>query len=916
MFKYFLIIYCLLFSSLVVLGQDIWLQSSSHPNAGCDLTNNELVQVFIQNTGPFPASANSISVEYSINNGPVTSELVPAPLLNGVAINFSFVGLADLSPCQNHEVKVWVNHPGDANQTNDTLTWWVQNDCSVVPGYVDTTLNVCIDGNSGTLNLVGSNNGTILDWEYSINGGSSWTPTGNSTASLSYSMITTPTIYRVQLDGGYCPNVVSDPATITPVSPPNLGLISVPDSVCISSANGVVSLSGTASSIVDWESSVDGTTWSSTGESSSNLNYNLTETTYFRALIDGNGCPNEYSNPTHVYVEEFADGGAISGSDSLCISNASGSLLHSGVTGPIDHWEWSNDGVFWNNIENNNSNLLVYSGLNQTTFYRVLTLGTFCPDQYSDIAEIYIQPEYIVPNLLGGGTVCETSITGVCSLDTVPTNVLSWEFSEDNGSSWVSVVDNSSSYDFSGLTNSSDIRVLLEGNLCPDYYSTIANVTIDKGVEGGVLSAAQDSFCISNSAGAVVNTSSIPNLDIDYWEYSTDNGASWQQISVSGSTYSFPSLTESMWIRSHTNGGACPDFYSDTVELFVEDEVVSGILSSDTLVCGPVSGVLNLSGSTGTIDRWEWSDDSGSNWNNIIYTLDNYAYSSISTSTQFRVFSTAEICPGVYSNTVNIEVDDFSDAGVLLEDVTICSDDTVHLEIQNSLGDNYVWQTSPDAVSWSNHTSLNVIYDSVHGFSTSQFFQFFRVIVSNGICPEDTSNSVRVTILPAPGITVSPDTSIIIGESVSIWGAGGNIGLWEESPYLSDPNSNTTDVNPEETQYFYYGVVDNNGCTAIDSVLVEVLPPINFDIKNVVTTNNDGFNDTWIIEGVEYFPNTSVKVFNVYGKMVYSSDDYQNDWAGTFKGKTLPNGTYLYVVTLSETNEEIKGTITLLGDTK
>ena len=65
---------------------------------------------------------------------------------------------------------------------------------------------------------------------------------------------------------------------------------------------------------------------------------------------------------------------------------------------------------------------------------------------------------------------------------------------------------------------------------------------------------------------------------------------------------------------------------------------------------------------------------------------------------------------------------------------------------------------------------------------------------------------------------------------------------------------------------------------------------------------------------VEFFPMTSVKVFNQYGKILYESEDYKNDWDGSFKGSRLPNGTYYYIVMKGGTEEEFKGTITLLGN--
>jgi len=36
-------------------------------------------------------------------------------------------------------------------------------------------------------------------------------------------------------------------------------------------------------------------------------------------------------------------------------------------------------------------------------------------------------------------------------------------------------------------------------------------------------------------------------------------------------------------------------------------------------------------------------------------------------------------------------------------------------------------------------------------------------------------------------------------------------------------------------------------------------------------------------------------IFNRWGNEVYSSENYQNDWDGTWDGKILPDGTYFYI---------------------
>ena len=51
--------------------------------------------------------------------------------------------------------------------------------------------------------------------------------------------------------------------------------------------------------------------------------------------------------------------------------------------------------------------------------------------------------------------------------------------------------------------------------------------------------------------------------------------------------------------------------------------------------------------------------------------------------------------------------------------------------------------------------------------------------------------------------------------------------------------------------------------------------------NDVLTPNGDGINDTWIIINAERFPSATIKVYNRWGKEVFSTQGYNNDWNGS-----------------------------------
>lgn len=53
---------------------------------------------------------------------------------------------------------------------------------------------------------------------------------------------------------------------------------------------------------------------------------------------------------------------------------------------------------------------------------------------------------------------------------------------------------------------------------------------------------------------------------------------------------------------------------------------------------------------------------------------------------------------------------------------------------------------------------------------------------------------------------------------------------------------------------------------------------------NIITPNGDGQNDVFTIENVERYPNTSLTIFNRWGRRLYHSDDYRNTYGGEGTG--------------------------------
>jgi gliding motility-associated-like protein len=127
----------------------------------------------------------------------------------------------------------------------------------------------------------------------------------------------------------------------------------------------------------------------------------------------------------------------------------------------------------------------------------------------------------------------------------------------------------------------------------------------------------------------------------------------------------------------------------------------------------------------------------------------------------------------------------------------------------------------------------------------------------------------------------------------------------------SDSKAQTTATATGLAEDTYAVVVtDSLGCTLEFTVTVEPTVGCLF-IAEAITPNGDGYNDEWVVGGLEYFPNADVLVFNRWGQVLFESRGYMQRWDGRLNGVELPVADYYYVIDLADGSAPITGTVTL-----
>ena len=136
--------------------------------------------------------------------------------------------------------------------------------------------------------------------------------------------------------------------------------------------------------------------------------------------------------------------------------------------------------------------------------------------------------------------------------------------------------------------------------------------------------------------------------------------------------------------------------------------------------------------------------------------------------------------------------------------------------------------------------------------------------------------------------------------------------------YVSFYNAQAnSDLNYNENLNIYRVVALKNQNSPIESVsnAVSVEKPYALYSPNAFSPDGDGINDLFKISG-QGMNDFQIEIFNRWGQMVYKSIDLSNGWDGTFKGKILPTGTYVYKIKTSKYGDEQKliknGTVALV----
>ncbi|TDW95962.1 Ig-like domain-containing protein [Dinghuibacter silviterrae] len=351
-------------------------------------------------SGDTVACTNS-DLMYSVPSlaGATYSWSVPADwsILSGASTNIIQVA-AGVDPG-----KIVVHEVNGCANLHDTLN--VITAPPTIPGSLVGTNTVCTGTNSSTLDLTGSR-GSVLNWLYSTNNGTTWTSIADTNRTYTAQNLTATTTYAAMIQNGQsCAVDTSGTATVT-VDPKSVGGSLEPPftEVCTGQNKGaILTLTGATGNPSGWQTSLDGgVTWSPMVPPDTSHTYgiqNVTGNTDYRVVVQSGVCPADTSSVAQVtLLPALFPQVDITPADTLICYGATAPLGASVTIGTSYTWTHTSplSGASSGSIPYTPYAIDATATPTTSSMYILTVYNTGCPNPLVDTFQVNVYPQIVV----------------------------------------------------------------------------------------------------------------------------------------------------------------------------------------------------------------------------------------------------------------------------------------------------------------------------------------------------------------------------------------------------------------------------------------------------------------------------------------------------------------------------------------
>lgn len=769
-----------------------------------------------------------------------------------------------------------------------------------------TTTNAgCSGSNTGSINL--SVSGGIPSYQYVWNNGAttqdvSNIPAGNYSVSV--------------IDGNSC---VATASVNVNQAPAIQVALSVTDATCFGGANGVISTA------VSGGIPLNGNTyfyqWSNAA-STQNIG-NLTANTYHLTVTDATNCEVTASatiaQPSAIQITETHQNISCNGS-----SDGNIHITSTGGSGSYTY-QWSNSATT-QSIQNISAN----------TYTLTITDGNNCSAQKSvtitEPAAIALSETHTAYACAGSGG----SINIAASGGTMPYSLL-WS-------------DGATTQNRTQLNTGNYSVILTDANHCTATQS----INIAALPPINTIISKTDATCNGSPTGEIdLNVSG----GIAPYQYTWNTGAGSQDL------HQVPAGVYDVLVRDANNCAA-----TNSTTIYQSAAIIISDSTGDVKCYGGNEGTISLSVTGGAAPySYQWSN-----------TATSQNLSNITAGSYSVTVSDAQHCHKVVSNILVNQPQQFSANALTYPAGCSGTGGAVHLGVSGGTPPySYLWSTNDSAefVHDLDAGTYTVTVLDVHGCSLTKSATvseaqplMLQAAVHPTSCPEVSNGNIQLTaaggtpaysydwsngdntatieqlaigiytvtvndvhhcsvtasyqVLYDYTLTAQANASqtTTAGQAITLTGQASedhhNTYSWSPSFGMQCSSCDVTQAIPSSSTTYTFLVKDENGCSATDTVAIEVKAVSSLFVPNAFTPNNDGNNDVLQVYGdmstVEYF---EFQIFNRWGEKVYETNSPRFTWDGSYRGSPSENGVYIYLmktVFIDGSKSDYKGSITLI----
>lgn len=771
-------------------------------------------------------------------------------------------------------------------------------------GKVVQNLELCEGVNFGVIKVTGVS-GDIKNWLSATTSTGTWSEENITTTTYEIQNVSNNVYLKAVAKSGVCPADTSDIAIVEVAKKSNAGKIYGNKNWCADINEGKVEVKDLVGDVLYWElSETKGISWNKYVTDATEYNYkNLSKSTYFRAVVRNGVCDNATSDIVVVNIESASKSGELVADDVfVCDGDNYGNVKLIDFIGDVEDWQSLDTATnTWVSLQNQ-TNRQAYSNLKEQTTYRAIVSNNFCDADTTKPLTIYVSEKSVGGEISGVAEVCKSVGTTMVQLQNFEGVVLTWEVSAEENGPWLDLKINTTDLAIDNNGETQFYRAKVMNGVCPADYSKVFKHTVyEPTIPGKIIGGT--AVCEMKNEGVLELVGY--NGTVLEWEAKDGNGI-WKPIGFTGDLYWFENLPQTTSFRALVQNGTCLVKHSD--EAVVTTNPLPKVDFKFNTLCEEQDAQFtnNSTIPVGAINHFEWrfSDGYLSNQENMSRVFHSPGKLEVELSAGSVAGCTTSVKQEIVINEIPFP------AFVIADGVTTtsaCLNTKLTLENKtafSNLGElQYQWDLGYGMVTISENPTVS--------FATSGDKQISLEATTRAGCVNKTD--LRITILEEIKPKLEQNITASLGVPTELVAKGNVSYHWSPEDLLSDPNiANPIATITEPTTFVVEGT-DYYGCKSKDSVFVDVIRDFRITPSNVVTPDGNNENDVWEISNIENYPNHNISVYDRWGREVFHTTNYQNDWGAiNVNGKPLMDGTYYYVIELPEDGKVIKGAITVV----